>query len=174
MRVCRERFLRYLQPGQRILDAGCGSGRDTIAFRKAGYETDAFDASAEICRLASERTGIRVRQCRFEELEGEAQYDGIWACACLIHVARDDFGTVLGRLAEATRTGGPLHASVREGDGEDVSTRQCISAEALRRDILARGCLAVRTYRSRLDRQRGPSVRRKPRDPWLSVRASRA
>jgi hypothetical protein len=80
-------------------------------------------------------------------------YDGIWAWACLIHVAREDFGTVLGRLAEATRTGGRLHASVREGDGEDVSTRQRRSAPGLRRDVLARVCPSVRTHRGRLDCQ---------------------
>lgn len=59
--------------------------------------------------------------------------DEIWACACLIHVACADFGTVLGRLAEATRTGGRLHASVREGEGEDVSTHG--SAAARRRYV---------------------------------------
>jgi hypothetical protein len=59
-------------------------------------------------------------------------YDGIWACACLIHVAREDFGTVLGRLAEATGTGGRLHASVREGDGKEVSTRGSAAATSRR------------------------------------------
>ena len=98
MRECRERFLRWLKPGQKILDAGCGSGRDVIAFQEAGYEVEAFDASAEICRIASERTGIEVRQLRFEDLQGEDQYNGIWACASLLHVKPEDLPDVLGRL----------------------------------------------------------------------------
>ena len=58
----RDRFLAYLQPGSAILDAGCGSGRDTLAFLSAGYQVDAFDASDEICRIASQKTGIPVRK----------------------------------------------------------------------------------------------------------------
>ena len=95
MQECRERFLRYLEPGQKILDAGCGSGRDVVAFKEAGYDVEAFDASAEICRIASEKTGIEVRQMRFEELDGEDQYDGIWACASLLHVKPEDLPDAL-------------------------------------------------------------------------------
>ena len=79
----RDRFLAYLQPGSAILDAGCGSGRDTLAFLSAGYQVDAFDASEEMCRIASQKTGISVRKQRFEKLEGQELYDGIWACASL-------------------------------------------------------------------------------------------
>ena len=42
----------------------------------------------------------------------------MWSCACLFHVVREDLVTVLGRLAEATRSGGRIHASFKEGDGE--------------------------------------------------------
>ena len=90
-----ERFLRYIPEGGRIMDVGCGSGRDALAFLKAGYEVDAFDGSAQMCRIASERTGISVRQLRFEEVEGEEMYDGIWACASLLHVHAKDLPAVL-------------------------------------------------------------------------------
>ena len=149
MRVCRDRFLRYLQPGQRILDAGCGSGRDTIAFRKAGYETDAFDASAEICRLASERTGIRVRQCRFEELEGEAQYDGIWACASLLHVQASALPDVLLRLRRLLKPGGVLYASFKYGRAERISGDRYfhdMEETACRAFLEAAGLTALETF----------------------------
>ena len=58
MREVRGRFLNYLKPGQKILDAGCGSGRDALAFLEAGYETEAFDASEKLCGIASEKTGL--------------------------------------------------------------------------------------------------------------------
>lgn len=121
MRSCRERFLHYLDPGQKILDAGCGSGRDVIAFRKAGYEVDAFDASAELCKISSEKTGIKVRHLRFEELEGNGEYDGIWACASLLHVNAADLPDVMNRLHRVLKPKGILYASFKLGTGERES-----------------------------------------------------
>ena len=118
MSECRERFLQYLKPGQKILDAGCGSGRDVIAFQKAGYEVEAFDASAELCRIASEKTEIEVRQLRFEELEGEEQYDGIWACASLLHVKPEVLADVLKRIYRLLKSEGVFYASFKYGSGE--------------------------------------------------------
>ncbi len=118
MSECRERFLHYLNPGQKILDAGCGSGRDVIAFQKAGYEVEAFDASAELCRIASEKTEIEVRQLRFEELEGEEQYDGIWACASLLHVKPEVLADVLKRIYRLLKSEGVFYASFKYGSGE--------------------------------------------------------
>ena len=120
MQACRERFLRYLKPGQSILDAGCGSGRDVIAFRNAGYVVDAFDASAEICRIASEKTGMKVKQLRFEELEGEEQYDAIWCCASLLHVDPEDLPDVLTRLHRLLKPEGILFACFKYGSGVRV------------------------------------------------------
>ena len=94
MSECRARFLAYLPRGKKILDAGCGSGRDILAFLEAGYEVEAFDASAELCRIASQKTGVAVRKQRFEDLPGEEAYDGIWACASLLHVDRQDLPVI--------------------------------------------------------------------------------
>jgi len=118
MQECRIRFLKFLKPGQKILDAGCGSGRDVIEFLKSGYDVDAFDASEEICRIASGKTGINVRQLKFEELEGEDQYDGIWACASLLHVRQENLEDVLLRLHKLLRKKGVIYASFKYGTGE--------------------------------------------------------
>ena len=120
MSECRGRFLSYLTPGAAILDAGCGSGRDMAAFRDAGYEVSGFDASEELCRIAAEKTGIPVKQLFFEELEGEQEYDGIWACASLLHVARTDLPDVLRRLHKLMRPNGILYASFKYGTGERI------------------------------------------------------
>ena len=116
--ACRDRFLQYLKPGQKILDAGCGSGRDVIAFKNEGYEVEAFDASEELCRIAAEKTGIPIKQQRFEELEGVESYDGIWACASLLHVRLHDLPDVLQRLYKLLRRKGTLYASFKYGSGE--------------------------------------------------------
>ena len=60
MHLTQERFLRLLDENTSILDFGCGSGRDTKYFLEKGYQVTAIDGSAELCRLASEFTGIEV------------------------------------------------------------------------------------------------------------------
>ena len=146
MSECRERFLSYLAPGGRILDAGCGSGRDMIAFRDAGFDVSGIDASAEICRIASEKTGISVRQVRFEELQGEAEYDGIWASASLLHVAREDLPDVLGRLHRLLKAGGFLYASFKYGTEDRVKDGRyfCDFTEESCRRLLEQADFAVR------------------------------
>ena len=120
MSACRARFLAYLHPGQKILDAGCGGGRDIMAFLAAGYEVEAFDASGELCRIASEKTGITVRQQRFEELEGSDLYDGIWACASLLHVKKEDLPKVLEQLHRMLKSRGVIYVSFKKGSGERI------------------------------------------------------
>ena len=101
-----------------MLDAGCGSGRDALAFRQAGYQVDAFDASEEICRLASENLGFQVRCLRFQDLEGEVEYDGIWACASLLHVPGEELPDAIQRLKKLLKPDGVLYASFKRGEGE--------------------------------------------------------
>jgi len=114
----RSRFLRFVPAGGRILDAGCGSGRDSLAFLEAGFQVDAFDASETLCRIASERLGFPVKCTRFEDLAGENEYDGIWACASLLHVAAADLSDVMERLCRLLKPGGAIYVSFKEGDGE--------------------------------------------------------
>jgi 2-polyprenyl-3-methyl-5-hydroxy-6-metoxy-1,4-benzoquinol methylase len=81
-------FLRHVRPDGRILDAGCGAGRDTVAFAERGHEVVAFHASEKMVRLARERAGClaTVHHMRFEEVAWRGEFDGIWACASLLHV----------------------------------------------------------------------------------------
>lgn len=120
MSDCRDRFLKYLVPGGRILDAGCGSGRDSLAFLELGYQLDAFDASKEICRLATELLGFPVECKRFEDLSGESVYDGIWACASLLHVKEENLDDVVKRLRKLLKPNGILYASFKLGEGERI------------------------------------------------------
>ena len=111
----------------RILEIGSGGGRDAREFQRRGLSvrcTDVTQAFVDLLRA----DGFQAD--RLDPLTDEladpqhpaTPYDGVWSCACLFHVARDDLVTVLGRLAEATRPGGLIHASFKEGDGEVRST----------------------------------------------------
>ena len=79
MSEARQHFLQCLPESARILDFGCGSGRDTKAFLDLGYQVDACDGSEELCRIASEVTGIPVRHMFFQDLNETDVYAGIWA-----------------------------------------------------------------------------------------------
>lgn len=102
MSVARGRFLDYLPEDGRILDAGCGSGRDSKAFLEADYKVEAFDASIEMCKKASHYVGIEVRNLRFDEISYDEEFDGIWACASLHNVANDELPAVLTKMNKAS------------------------------------------------------------------------
>ena len=111
-------FTSHLRPGMRILDFGCGSGRDSLYFLSQGFKVDAIDGSAEMCRIASDRTGIPVQQMLFEDFSASSQYDAIWACASLLHLPCNEIKRVLAALTEALRPNGILYTSFKYGTFE--------------------------------------------------------
>jgi SAM-dependent methyltransferase len=112
------RFLERLPAGGHLLDAGCGSGRDARAFLQRGYAVTAFDASPTLARLASAHCGLPVPVLRVQDMAWQEQFDGIWACASLLHVPLRELPEVLRRLAAALKPGGILYASFKYGQGE--------------------------------------------------------
>ncbi len=110
-----DRFLQHIPQGGTVLDFGCGSGRDTKYFLEKGYRVTAVDGSEELCRLASAITGIRVHRMLFEELEDEELYDGIWACASVLHLAETELPDVMARMYRALKRGGIIYLSFKYG-----------------------------------------------------------
>lgn len=124
MSEMRGRFLRYLKPGDLILDVGCGSGRDSKAFMESGYRVVALDGSKEMCRQASKYLGQEVQCRRFEEIDERNVYDGIWACASLLHVPYKLLPKVIARLVDALVDGGVLYASFKYGGDKMKGERE--------------------------------------------------
>jgi superfamily II DNA or RNA helicase/SAM-dependent methyltransferase/SOS-response transcriptional repressor LexA len=120
MAPIHQRFLAQLTPPAHILDAGCGSGRDAKAFAEAGFQVTAFDASADLARLASAHCGFEVAVRRFEDVDEVETFDGIWCCASLLHVPFAAMPSILDRLWRALRPGGTLYISFKHGTGERV------------------------------------------------------
>lgn len=114
----QDKFLDLLPPTAFILDFGCGSGRDTKYFLDADMQVDATDGSEELCRLASEYTGIPVRQMLFEELDAKAQYDGIWACSSILHLSKESLKDVLRKMIAALKENGIIYTSFKYGTFE--------------------------------------------------------
>ena len=111
-------FLELIPAGGTILDAGCGPGRDNLSFLKKGFQVTAFDASAKMVELASKQTGVAAFQMRFQELNYEHEFDGIWACASLLHVPFFELDDILSRFSRALKTGGICFMSFKHGNGE--------------------------------------------------------
>ena len=111
-----QRFIENLPAGATILDAGCGSGRDTKAFLDMGFKVDAIDASSEMVERATAHTGIDVKLARFDEVEAVEKYDGIWTCASLLHVPEVELLDTLNVLGKSLKPGGVWYLSFKYGD----------------------------------------------------------
>lgn len=109
-------FLVLLPNGGHILDLGCGSGRDTLAFRNKGYQVEALDYSEALVEKATALTGIPVRYQSFYDLNDHGIYDGIWACASLLHCERDRLTDVMQSILNALKVNGILYMSFKYGD----------------------------------------------------------
>jgi 2-polyprenyl-3-methyl-5-hydroxy-6-metoxy-1,4-benzoquinol methylase len=115
MKELRARFLHHVRPGGAILDAGCGSGRDARAFSEAGYLVTAFDASAEMVRLAKAYTGLPILHMMFGQMDWQGTFDGIWSSASLLHVPRADLASVFRQFTHALAEDGTWYLSMKEG-----------------------------------------------------------
>lgn len=112
----QNKFIDYLPEGGSILDFGCGSGRDTKAFKDKGYEVYAVDGSEELCRIATAYSGVEVECSTFQNFTSSRTYDGIWACASLLHLEFEDIKKVMKKLSSYIKEGGCFYVSFKYGD----------------------------------------------------------
>lgn len=111
-------FIEALPPGARVLELGAGSGRDAALMLAHGLDIDATDASPELAAEASRNIGRPVRLLRFDQLDSENAYDGIWAAASLLHAPATELAGNLARIYRALRPQGLFMASFKAGTGE--------------------------------------------------------
>jgi len=111
-------FLPHLPENAHILDAGCGSGRDSREFLARGYRVTAFDASDKLADLASRAISHSVSVRTFDQVSEYQTYDGIWACASLLHLPPQQIPQALAKLWQALKPGGMLYVSFKRGEGQ--------------------------------------------------------
>ncbi len=117
-----DRFLDALPAGARVLELGCGDGRDAERMLDRGFDVRPTDGSPELAAIAAVRLGRAVDVLRFDALDEVAAYDAVWASACLLHVPAERLADVLARIRRALRPGGRFAASYKAGDGEGRDT----------------------------------------------------
>ncbi|MBZ8117293.1 class I SAM-dependent methyltransferase [Roseovarius sp. LXJ103] len=111
-------FIAALPEGARALDLGCGPGHSAAAMARAGIAVDAIDAVPEMVAMAQAHDGVTAWQASFDEITGEALYDGIWANFALLHAPKADMPRHLAVLVKSLKPGGLFHIGMKTGKGE--------------------------------------------------------
>lgn len=118
-------FLDRLARDGRVLELGCGGGRDAARSRQRGFAVDATDATPALVTRANQAFALDARVMAFHELEAEGEYAGVWAHACLLHCPRDALPDAISRIHRALVPGGWHFASFKLGkdEGRDLLGR---------------------------------------------------
>ena len=165
-------FLALLEPGARVLELGCGDGRDSEAMLARGFDVDPTDGAEAMARQAELRLGRPVRVMRFDELEAAKAYEGVWANAALLHVPRSALPGVLSRVFRALKPGGFHVASYKAGraEGRDGLGRyfNFLSADAVEAVYRGSADWEVLSIRSEMGGDYEGGQR-----PWVAVTARR-
>ena len=111
-------FTALIPEGGSILDLGCGSGRDSEYFMSCGFDVTAMDASEEMCDLASIHIGQDVLNLSFAEIDFNEVFDGIWACASLVHVPGGEIDDIFAKVVNSLKKNGVLFMSFHYGEFE--------------------------------------------------------
>ncbi len=110
-----QKFLTHVPKQGRILDAGCGSGRDSRFFLGRGYDVTAFDGSLEMTKMASNLLGKNALHMLFQDMPFSSEFDAVWANASLLHVPYQNLRGVIDGFHKALVPNGILYASFKYG-----------------------------------------------------------
>lgn len=118
-----EKFLSYLSPNDKLLDIGCGPGRDASYFVEKGFDVTGIDISSKMIQLAREE----VPNATFELMDieemtfPENHFDAVWASASLLHVPKDKINSILKQIQRFVKEGGIIYLSLKKGEGETLT-----------------------------------------------------
>jgi SAM-dependent methyltransferase len=133
-------FLPLVKPKGYILDAGCGPGRDSLYFIRQGFRIMALDASEAMVAYATKLIGQSVLKLKFTEMDFESVFDGVWACASLLHIPKTQIDDVFSRIVRSLVNGGIFYSSFKYGDVEAFRNGRLFSNYTVAnfRDLVAR------------------------------------
>ena len=115
----RNNFLQYIPSRGKILDIGFGSGRDSLAFKQLGYDVISIDSCKEFCDYGKS-IGLNVLNINVKEISFNNEFDGIWACASLLHVKSNELVEVFNKISLAMTENASFYCSFKYGEFEGV------------------------------------------------------
>lgn len=124
--VEREKFAKLVIPGGLILDLGCAAGRDSLYFSSLGFQTIGVDLSGSLLAIAKRRAPnlLFLQQDARRLAFDPDSFDGIWACAVLHHLTREEVKSVVADCVRLLKSKGILFLLMKEGKGEkDIAER---------------------------------------------------
>ena len=122
-------FTSFLK-GKKVLDAGAGSGRDSLYLKEEGFTVSAIDLSPEIVKEAKKKTKVNVKEMDLRKLDfKDKNFDGIWCCASFIHLPKKDAEKTLTELNRVLKKQGVLYLGLREGTSEGLEPSVTLSRE---------------------------------------------
>ena len=110
-----QRFLPLLKNGGKILDVGSGSGRDACYFQKQGYQVTALEPSKNLSREIRKVFSGEIVCSDIQSYQPTERYDGIWACASLIHLQEEEILCFFKKIDMYLNDNGIVYASGKSG-----------------------------------------------------------
>ena len=111
-------FAEYLKDDAYVLDLGCGTGRDSLYFKEKGFKVKCIDGSVNMCKIASEALGQEVENKNYLDIDYKDLFDGVFACASLLHLKDEDLKIVLKKVYDSLKFNGIMYASFKYGNDE--------------------------------------------------------
>lgn len=165
MRELYENFECCVAPGGKILDLGCGCGRDSAYFSQRGYEVISIDPSEEMCKRTRKITKGIVLKKSAEELNYHFEFDAVWACASLLHIPKSKMNEVLDIVIDSLKINGVMYASWKYGLFERMEDGRLFSdytVEEIQNLACTKNVSVIRCWESR-------DVRANADNKWINL-----
>ena len=112
-------FMSCIPPGCRLLDVGCGHGRETAWFASRGFNTTAFDLSAGMLKQAAKLLTSGCIQGDMQHLPfQDHSFSALWCNAALLHVPKSQTGPCLSEFHRILTSSGYLYIALQAGEDE--------------------------------------------------------
>jgi SAM-dependent methyltransferase len=117
-----DRFVGHLPKGGHVLDVGAGAGRDSQALMARGFNVVAIEPAPKLASHLRGITGLAVVERKAEEVEDIECYDGVWACASLLHLDDKRLNIAMNRLCLSLKPGGTIYVSFAIGSRQTTAS----------------------------------------------------
>lgn len=115
-----ERFIQLISPKAKILDIGCGSGRDAKIFTDRGMDVLGIDFSSNLIEIAKKTAPLAKFQVMdIEEMKFPVGFfDGAWAASSLLHIPKSNILAVFNQIHSLLKEKGYFYLTIKKGTGE--------------------------------------------------------